>query len=236
MNYQKFPFGKYKGVNIYELPVNYLAHALEKFEMPKELEEELAFYLVLNLNLHEKNHVRFTKDIKKVFDSVKQRYNYHIVDVLLEVLSNELNINEFEYSNLELQWKIFLDKLGVKYEYISSVGFKVNEFGGGGILIANADVTRNEVIGIANKYKSKVFMCGDSPDFIFYRAYNYLSKDFMSITFCGGDSNYKNISGYYVDPEEHAGETPYKICGVNENDWFWKDYIDAVLFVKNCVL
>ena len=41
MEYLVFPFGKYKGVELKELPTTYVAFALEKFELPEELREEL---------------------------------------------------------------------------------------------------------------------------------------------------------------------------------------------------
>lgn len=41
MEYLVFPFGKYKGVELSELPTTYVAFALEKFDLPEELREEL---------------------------------------------------------------------------------------------------------------------------------------------------------------------------------------------------
>lgn len=41
MEYLVFPFGKYKGVELRELPTTYVAFALEKFELPDELRWEL---------------------------------------------------------------------------------------------------------------------------------------------------------------------------------------------------
>ena len=41
MEYLVFPFGKYKGVKINELPTTYIALALEKFELPFELGDQL---------------------------------------------------------------------------------------------------------------------------------------------------------------------------------------------------
>lgn len=45
MYYEVFPFGKYKGVKLTELPSTYIVLALEKFELPHELQQEL--YLIL---------------------------------------------------------------------------------------------------------------------------------------------------------------------------------------------
>jgi uncharacterized protein (DUF3820 family) len=41
MNYQKFPFGKYKGVYIPELPLNYVVYALTAMSLPEELNNAL---------------------------------------------------------------------------------------------------------------------------------------------------------------------------------------------------
>lgn len=41
MEYLVFPFGKYKGVELNELPTTYVAFAIEKFDLPEELRDEL---------------------------------------------------------------------------------------------------------------------------------------------------------------------------------------------------
>jgi hypothetical protein len=41
MYYEVFPFGKYKGVKLTDLPSTYIVVALEQFELPKELMDEL---------------------------------------------------------------------------------------------------------------------------------------------------------------------------------------------------
>lgn len=43
MEYLVFPFGKYKGVKLKDLPSTYIVLALEKFDLPNELESELYF-------------------------------------------------------------------------------------------------------------------------------------------------------------------------------------------------
>lgn len=45
MYYEVFPFGKYKGVKLKELPSTYIVLALEKFELPDELYGELKMIL-----------------------------------------------------------------------------------------------------------------------------------------------------------------------------------------------
>ena len=41
MYYEVFPFGKYKGVKLTDLPSTYIVLCLEQFELPKELINEL---------------------------------------------------------------------------------------------------------------------------------------------------------------------------------------------------
>ena len=45
MEYLVFPFGKYKGVKLEDLPSTYIVLALEKFELPDELLKELKLIL-----------------------------------------------------------------------------------------------------------------------------------------------------------------------------------------------
>jgi uncharacterized protein (DUF3820 family) len=51
MEYLVFPFGKYKGVALTELPSTYIVLALEKFELPDELITELRMVLYGRLNV-----------------------------------------------------------------------------------------------------------------------------------------------------------------------------------------
>lgn len=41
MYYEVFPFGKYKGVKLKDLPSTYIVLALEKFDLPIELSDEM---------------------------------------------------------------------------------------------------------------------------------------------------------------------------------------------------
>ena len=45
MEYLVFPFGKYKGVKLEDLPSTYIVLALEKFELPDELHRELTLII-----------------------------------------------------------------------------------------------------------------------------------------------------------------------------------------------
>lgn len=68
MYYEVFPFGKYKGVKLTELPSTYIVLALEKFELPAELKEELKMILFGRFKMFSfieyinKNHTK--KEIK----------------------------------------------------------------------------------------------------------------------------------------------------------------------------
>ena len=46
MYYEVFPFGKYKGVKLKELPSTYIVLVLEQFDLPKELMDELGRILL----------------------------------------------------------------------------------------------------------------------------------------------------------------------------------------------
>jgi len=46
MYYEVFPFGKYKGVKLKELPSTYIVFALEQFELPNEMNSELGRILL----------------------------------------------------------------------------------------------------------------------------------------------------------------------------------------------
>ncbi len=51
MTYHTFPFGKYKGFDLYELPITYVVYALESFSLPDELRLDLQNILAEKLDL-----------------------------------------------------------------------------------------------------------------------------------------------------------------------------------------
>lgn len=51
MNYQKFPFGKYKGVLLEEIPTSYLVYAIKEFDLPTELKNTVKQILAKDLGL-----------------------------------------------------------------------------------------------------------------------------------------------------------------------------------------
>ena len=53
MEYLVFPFGKYKGEKLEDLPSTYIVLALEKFELPDELKETLIFIIHARLGVHD---------------------------------------------------------------------------------------------------------------------------------------------------------------------------------------
>jgi uncharacterized protein (DUF3820 family) len=74
MSYEVFPFGKYKGVKLNDLPSSYIAYAIEKFELPKDLRNEIGRILLGRLNVYSyflDVHVRCTK--KMYVDFLKER-------------------------------------------------------------------------------------------------------------------------------------------------------------------
>ena len=46
MEYLVFPFGKYKGEKLQDLPSTYIVLALDKFDLPDELHSELYFIIL----------------------------------------------------------------------------------------------------------------------------------------------------------------------------------------------
>lgn len=52
MEYLVFPFGKYKGEKLTDLPSTYIVLALEKFELPEELQIELSRILLGRLGVY----------------------------------------------------------------------------------------------------------------------------------------------------------------------------------------
>lgn len=50
MEYLVFPFGKYKGTKLEELPSTYIVLALEKFDLPIELQTKLIFTILGRLH------------------------------------------------------------------------------------------------------------------------------------------------------------------------------------------
>lgn len=74
--YEVFPFGKYKDVKLNELPSSYIALALEKFDLPEELEGELSRTLLGRLNVYSvmKDLIVFV-DSEKVLELLCSRIN-----------------------------------------------------------------------------------------------------------------------------------------------------------------
>ena len=69
MNYHKMPFGKFKGETIDEIPSTYLVYALEKFEMPLELEEGMREELIVRFDLFTPSSRQASSPIDKKINS-----------------------------------------------------------------------------------------------------------------------------------------------------------------------
>jgi uncharacterized protein (DUF3820 family) len=84
MEYLVFPFGKYRGVELTELPSTYIVLALEKFELPESLKTELEMILFGRLNVWRVAKVLAEKTTKKKF--------VQIMSDLVEKYPNQKNI------------------------------------------------------------------------------------------------------------------------------------------------
>ena len=82
MEYLVFPFGKYKGVKLEDLPSTYIVLALEKFYLPDELKNEIYNILLgrlkvfsrgldMILNVNKKDLKDFYLDMAETYESSK---------------------------------------------------------------------------------------------------------------------------------------------------------------------
>ena len=88
MNYQKFPFGKYKGHLLVNLPNTYIVYALEEFDLPEDLKKQLQDILIENLCIEPPIGVS-VETIQKVYEDMMfffagKRESPHIYEALNE--------------------------------------------------------------------------------------------------------------------------------------------------------
>lgn len=69
MNYEKFPFGKYKGQILSDLPNTYIVYALETFDLPDELVSQLQNTLLENLGIDFPDGVSLG-DINRIYNKM----------------------------------------------------------------------------------------------------------------------------------------------------------------------
>jgi uncharacterized protein (DUF3820 family) len=74
MKYEKFPFGKYKGTELVELPTTYITYALEEFDLPDELAFDLKVILALRLDMTSKQTINALK-VKTVYRLLSKKYH-----------------------------------------------------------------------------------------------------------------------------------------------------------------
>lgn len=72
MNYQTFPFGKYKGEALDQLPTTYITYALEEFDLPEELSFQLKVIIALRLGLTSEHK---PKSYDKVYKKMAAKYH-----------------------------------------------------------------------------------------------------------------------------------------------------------------
>lgn len=78
MEYLVFPFGKYKGVKLQDLPSTYIVLALEKFDLPSELEGELLKIIYGRLNVFSATQILLSKNnedkVNEILNEFTKKY------------------------------------------------------------------------------------------------------------------------------------------------------------------
>lgn len=79
MNYEKFPFGKYKGQRLEDIPSSYLVYALKEFDLPEELTTCIKMVIVRDLDLNKFSNFFDTsineKQINMVYKTLCKKYH-----------------------------------------------------------------------------------------------------------------------------------------------------------------
>lgn len=83
MNYIVFPFGKYKGYLIKDLPSTYIVLALEQFELPNELVSELRLHLLSRLGVY--------KNLKELLNDNGLKKTIIILNNTIDGYEDEIN-------------------------------------------------------------------------------------------------------------------------------------------------
>jgi uncharacterized protein (DUF3820 family) len=93
MNYVKFPFGKYKGYPIDEIPLNYIVYALENMDLPDELNEQLKESLIEQLELDVKES-KEDINIKYAYKTMAKKYHPDMggSDYAMQIINEFYNI------------------------------------------------------------------------------------------------------------------------------------------------
>jgi hypothetical protein len=81
MYYEVFPFGKYKGVKLKDLPSTYIVLSLEQFELPIDLHNELRFILLGRLNVY--------SSVKNLSNDISKKRHIEILDKLITQYENK---------------------------------------------------------------------------------------------------------------------------------------------------
>ena len=68
MEYLVFPFGKYKGEKLKDLPSTYIVLALEKFDLPFELKESMSHILLGRFEIYSQFKDTYSNMTKKDFE------------------------------------------------------------------------------------------------------------------------------------------------------------------------
>ena len=89
MEYLVFPFGKYKGEKLEDLPSTYIVLALEKFDLPEELLKELKLILFGRLNYFSEMN-EFVESIPpNVIDFIIKKWQRDLQKCIIKYESHE---------------------------------------------------------------------------------------------------------------------------------------------------
>lgn len=94
MNYEKFPFGKYKGHLLSDLPNTYIVYALETFDLPDELTKQLRSILLENLGIQPPKEI-MAKVIESIWRKLDKQYDSRNKNAVLAL--DEFRVLLFDY-------------------------------------------------------------------------------------------------------------------------------------------
>lgn len=75
MNYKVFPWGKYKGYDFSDIPSTYITYALDEFDMPEDLANQLRLQLIMRYDLAASGDYSIPTDLKDIYRQLSKKYH-----------------------------------------------------------------------------------------------------------------------------------------------------------------